>query len=524
MSHAGVAATALDRWLDGEHFHLASHEPASIYRLMIEKSDFDPDLDDILDPLDPIGSINAPRWIQECRDADSIKVIQQGQSSDFHSWPALKRIQYGVHAYRYRTDGVFPSKEHLMLDWMGLDQVTPELASFELADGFTPLHIVARAMAVMIRDRDLERHLNHLARLAQDLIHSGANVSAVGAGRTPFIEFLSTVVGSSRPHCCHEHLDTMIKDALHLWRGIITFSGVELRSYASIETARMTWMNEFSKGICPLFFRRRRKEYIKFSQMISDETAEQWSLNIKSTIVIQVFSKHLLPGSWKSYSMVPETICWRPTKIEEQEGIWIKRGRYRLASKLQKFSARGERNDEHPYNAILTESQDDHGIIALRANHKRSPMALKRCNSFSQPPRSNNIACSEDRANRARKWLPVAHVCPFDGKLRFTCDGTLAPSWSKTIPVLRRCIRGVSMRNNCIQETEAWRENHFCGDGTLHERREWLKELPAGRQDSFYLLDDGRWICTDTWRTVKSCERRARFINEKVETGVVDYH
>jgi hypothetical protein len=479
LSNAGIAEPALN-----EAASRPRDASLELYRLFIESSDFDPDLYEIMSDPESLADSDVPMWLKWCRLKSSIQLIQSNQISPFFAWPFEKRLELSMHLFRHPL--VIWSSETI-LAWVGLEQATRELALYKDPKGDTALHMVAWDIGSNSR---WEERGNDDVQVAVDLISLGADVSAVRSGRTPFMDLIDACGAG----CCQHHLESSLRKAIHTWTDILRRSGVDVRSCA--RTEQSAWASSVS---IVLDSDGKRYEVRRF---IFDEDTEEWGLEMLSSVSVPLYEAHSIPGAWVPHIPQISRLCWPPSDAERNDCGWIKTGGLSLQSAPWIVSRADRRQLEDDHESLLMESQDDHRIIALRVGQRKPSAILRRRGSISHSlgSRAFDRLCPESKVGKLRPWLPDWHICPYDGRLRFDCESGY---WGE--PSLKKCMQGISIRESCVQETENWLDHHFDGWDLEWWRPRWSKERPPGSEPSSFLTDDGRWVSTQTWKTIKVC-------------------
>ena len=425
---------------------------------------------------------DVPIWIDWCASEDCIRLIQQSQSSPYFAWPLQQRIEFSM---------LLSSLTYLqrVLIWIGVPHITRELSLYQRANGKTVLHMVAHLIGAKPR-RSLSTGDD--VHAAVDLISLGADVSAVWAGATPFMK----LIASFRNACCQSQDEMMLGEAINLWRTVLQRCEVDLRSYARTEQA--IWRHSESSGSFVLWLKR-----LKARRIVFDENTESWDLEVLSQDSVPIYESHSVPGAWVAETPQISKICWEPSVAERNDCKWVRTGQTRIKSHTWIVGEAARKRMTPGHEILLTDSQDDHGIIALRVNKRKPSAVLRRRGSMPHLLGVQAFEVTCPRSFRYHPWLAIWHLCPYDGKLRFDCEHA-----EDDEPDIRACAQGASIQETCVQETSSWDDFHFGGVEVRRFTREVEQECPVGWEKSLFLSDDGRWVSTETWKTIKVCEPR----------------
>ena len=460
-----------------------------LYRLVIEHSDFDPDFYETMACVESFEFYDVPLWLRCCVYEDCIRLIQQSQSSSYFAWPLQQRIEFSM----FISSIMYSSRIHHLLVWIGVNQITRELALYQGVDGETALHMVAGFMARNLRRTALTDDDDDV-RAAIDLISLGADLSAVWAERTPFMQLILILVCD----CCPNHAEMKLREAINLWRTVLQRCKVDLRSYARTEQA--IWRQFKSSGCFVL-----GEKGLKARRIVFDENSGTWELEVLSQDLVPIYESHSVPGAWVPDTPEISKICWKPSGAERNDCKWVRTDQTPVKSHPWIVGEAARKRTTPDHEILLTDSQDDHGIIALKVNKRKPSAALRRRGSMPHllGVQAFDRRCRRSRVFRYHPWLPMWHLCPYDGKLLFDCEYTIFDE-----PNLRACAQGASIEESCVQETGRWDRLHFDGEEIRMFRRDIEQESPVGLEDSSFLTDDGRWVSTETWKTIKVCEPR----------------
>ena len=474
-------------------FHDDGGFDLAIYRLFIENSDFDPDLYEMLSCFERASYKNVPIWLVLCPNEDCVRLVQQNQCSSFFTWPLESRIDLSMLLFEEFTWWPRPL---LILDWIGLKQATPELALYKTPDGNTVLHMVAEHIGLIL-EQVIEGSDQITLQLAIDLVSLGADISAACSGKTtPFMQLLRCLCGRS---CCRRHLEIKMRKAVNLWRNILQSGGVDVHNDFRTEEALLGQFGAME-------FRTSRKESLRLRRLIFDEANERWDMEVQACCFVPLYRIQHVPGDWLPDTPQISMICWPPHSADENDCRWVMIEEVCAESEPWILGSTNRRELAPDHDSLLTDSQDDHGIIALRLS-QRKPGAMRR--RASMPCLIGQRALCrfryrcESNVTNIRPWLPHWHVCPHDGRIRFDCDGG-----DRYEPTLRDCVKGASKQESCVQDNGNWQSYHFDGSLLRLWRKRCLRKYPVGSEESSFLTDDGRWVSTETWKTVKMCEEK----------------
>ena len=423
-------------------------------------------------------------WLRWCVYEDCKRLIQRSQSSSYFARPLQQYMELTLLLLVEIDIGYL----HHPLIWSAAHQITRELALFQGVNGKTILHMVAESIG-----RNLSQNLSpdHVLHAVFDLVSLGADVSAVWGEGTPFIH----LIDSLETACCQTHSEIKLGEAVKLWITILQRCEVHLPSYARTEQA--IWRHSESSGSFVLGQKR-----LKARRIVFDENSGSWDLEVLSQDLVPIYESHSIPGAWVPDIPEISKICWVPSVAEQNECKWVLTDDVRVKSAPWIIREAAGKRVTPAYEILLTNSQDDHGIIALRVNKRKPSARLRRRGSM---PHLLGMQAFDRRCRRSRifgyhPWLPRLHLCPYDGKLRFDCDTTDGE------PNFRACAQGASIRESCMQETWRWDRFHFDGQAVQDFRRRVERECPVRLEESLFLSDDGRWVSTETWKTIKVCE------------------
>ena len=477
--------------LNAGTFYYGENYDLAIYRLFIENSDFDPDLSEMLSLFEKGSHKTIPYWLSWCPNKDCVRLIQQNQCSSFFAWPLESRIDFSMMLFEQYPRRSLPP---LILDWIGLKQATLDLALYKRADGNTVLHMVAEHIGRNF-DQFMEGSEKVTLQLASDLVSLGADISAVRSERTtPFMQLLDRLPWGI---CCRHHVEIKVKKAIDLWRNILQSGGVDVHNHFLTEEALLGQFGAME-------LQTSGQEWLNIRCLTFDEVNERWDMEVQACCWVPLYRVQHVPGAWLPDTPQISMICWEPCTADENDCRWVMIEEVCAESEPWILGSADTRELAPDRDLLLTDSQDDHDIIALRLN-QRKPAAMRRrasmpCLIGQRALYRFRYSC-ESNVTNFRPWLPHWHVCPHDGRICFDCEGT--GGYELT---LRDCVKGASEQESCVQDTQNWQLYHFDGSELRLWREHCLSKYPVESEESSFLTDDGRWVSTETWKTVKMCE------------------
>ena len=493
LGDAGIAVSTLNEYaplLNAREKAFGFRIPFWFYELFIEHSDFDPDVDEAVH-TGPDVEKTIPEWLKSCTAEDCIHLIQEKQPIDYFFWSLEQRIELSMKIIECSTESGNP---HRLLDWIGLKQVTRQVAVYKRFDGCTTLHLAAREIAWVMKEGK-KSALDLAVHLTVDLITNGADVSATWRGLTPFMVFIHF----SKECCCSSHLESNLKVDLELWSVVLQRSGVDLRSFANSEQVILEPPARPNLSSAP-------EEWLQVHRLVFNENTSSWDVKVRTRRSLPIHEMVSVPGAWLPYTLNISKICWPPSLTEKEEGTWTEVGTVHIQSDLWTLGDEPRHQPQIALESLLLQTQDDHGAIALRVNKRKHPSVLRRSCSLSHllRPQTLDRHCYKSDVRRLRPWLPHSHSCLRDGRHRFGC-GDECMDWNR---IARACVRGASIAERCVQETASWQKYHFDGDEMRLWKEMQLKQCPTGLEMSSFLTEDGRWVSTHNWKTIKACETR----------------
>jgi hypothetical protein len=377
---------------------------------------------------------------------------------------------------------------------MGLKQTLQNLV---LDGGYSyALHIVTYELGEAIWLND-EKSMTTLINVAIGLIHLGADMDFTWNSRSPLVNLTS--YGETEDTDLQVHLQNL-RIAIELWDHVLRASRVDIPSYVRREQEMLS--KETSSII-----QRGANPKLKLCSLSYDESSEQWDLEVDTIRTINIYELQSIPGAWPLSMPRIGQIHWSPLTREKEEGVWRKVRRIVLQSHTWSVVVEPQQGTHLVLEGIVADIQDDHDIIMLQANRWQHRRGLHRSCSMPNLLRPLNPRQIDNAyaMRSARPWLPSMHICPHDGKLRFNCYNA---DQDLDHQDARECVYGTSISADSLQETSDWWRWHFDGDESRWVQKEWRKERPVDSDESSFLTDDGRWVSTETWKTIKVCEER----------------
>lgn len=401
---------------------------------------------------------NALRY---CHSSKCVEIIMRNQRQSDESDQRKNRLAclLKMLAKNKRFD-VAPE---LLIRWSGEPRSIQELAKLKDPRDFPILHVVATAI-IMRMPRGEQTALPPTPVRRWDLflhhvIDRGANCLSIWRGGTPLLAALICYM-IDLDHGSRGIDFAVIYHFLRCWRAILEKTGVDLEAYWAEE--RKIWCKEaLQKQIRKLIKKKEaRPHHIDLPlfipiRLLRRTKTSPWDLEACEVMKMSIFRRQLPPGSWDKPSNPLATIIWPPNSSEVQEGHWVKLRS--ISFKSDSFKVRVQVGTE-PATELLRNSQDDHGLIALRASHRQRRTNVRR-RSASQPPplRRRAKAYFTNNEPGVRSWL-WCHLCPQDNRWRFTCRPQLQRSFG--FMDLRKCLRQ-DLRKLDIQNGATWKEYSF---------------------------------------------------------------
>lgn len=187
------------------------------------------------------------------------------------------------------------------------------------------------------------------------------------------------------------------------WACCLFEAGVDLVEYGKTECLR--WAR-------PVFVINRESKtsgpniQIDATQLLYGPDFDQWDVVLRRVLKIPLYrlSLQVIPGSWPSNSVLPETICWHPYYMgDEAEEQWIRDRDVNVAC-----GPRPLPNPAEPWEPVnvLKGSQDDNLAAARLLTSVDYARGSKR-RSSSQPPPYRHYQSNGHSRNFGKTWLGV---------------------------------------------------------------------------------------------------------------------
>ncbi|KAJ9609961.1 hypothetical protein H2200_006291 [Cladophialophora chaetospira] len=455
---AALMDHALDKYIS-QYYNCYDKKPAQMYRLFLTDPEFDPSID------------HGKSWVRWCPNAESLGVILQNESLDFHAQPLALRFKMAISLTNIDAQG--------FLKCIGLHASDERLASLSGADGGTVLPHIALQLRSQTFSGQLSIESQQWIALGVDVLRDGANPSIVATiyqeqlswRSTPLMVYLTL---KPRRWAPVQELDfcTDVVYRLHIWAEMLQNAGLDLLAYGAAECeiwasirAQECWKPETEEGV-------------EVVQLVYGPTPAEWSLEISVRWNLDVYTLRPPPGAFNDDIRVPAEIIWMPTNQETDEGPWTRsRRQTRVGPKV--LIASTPRPVE-PFVELVNGTQDDSGVVMLM-QHRASRAPRESPRSYSQPPclRRTEMAYYAKQSTPRHEWLTEYHLCPFDSSWRFGCVGGHHPARpleqfqlyqmfsdnvNREVFHVRSCVKGIVSSGFAIQEFYAWRNYSFLAE------------------------------------------------------------
>ncbi|KIW65398.1 hypothetical protein PV04_07661 [Phialophora macrospora] len=460
-------------------------DPSEMYRLFMAESDFDAAIDNGL----------RYGWLQFCNTAEILEAILQNQACKLDARPVQTRFE--IASRLEATDAAS------FLKCIGLDSSDPKLASLRNSKGKTMIHVVAHHLRLYWELFDelfdeCSQRIEGWLDLGVSVLKNGADPSSLAELEEPWLtcgEILETDTDPpARPPCKSpkgSYITPLLlvlnidpnQDGfrfgvpedklshLRLWAAIMQRAGLDLCRYGAgeYEIWKSFGVVDFSQNLGD------GSHYQRMLELLYGATPEQWSFGVCHTWSISLYKLQQPPGAFPKQAVVPLTIAWLPTRMENDEGPWT------LVEEKRHVTNDGDVEDlarysPEPFNDLVDAYQDDAGVIMLM-QHRASRGRCTRIRSHSQPPslRQRERAYYAKQNSFAHPWLPCYHLCPGAPSWRFDCLGDDSSEVYQEISILgdskpwpvfhvRSCVKGINSGRSSVQQSSLWQSWSFLAD------------------------------------------------------------
>jgi len=248
-----------------------------------------------------------------------------------------------------------------------------------------------------------------------------------------------------------------VANAIRVWAEIISHCHIDLVSYGASERSKWLECLLARAGSFPggSFYPGVWRQMVGITDFAYGASPAQWTVALTRQTTATLYRSLPCPGAWPTSPLVPDVICWHPSRQRSGDESWEP---CRSLTLTTSFTAEDRSYLESPseFDRLMEDAQDDSGVVVLMISDRpaRRYDSQRISRSHSEPRfRPKLRTGTRERFRKAtRPWLDYhpceayPHGSPYHWRHSYQVNGV----------DFDECARGTRRYAN-IQETPWWK-------------------------------------------------------------------